>query len=114
VTSQLIANGKVPRPYLGIVSQPLSRALSAYYNLRDEAGALLDHGVVIQEVVAGSPAESVGLRVGDVIGAINDQAIDQDHALSNVLIRFKPGDKVTLTVYRAGQKLSVPITLGER
>jgi 2-alkenal reductase len=114
VTGQLIANGKVPRPYLGIVSQPLSRALSAYYNLRDENGALLDHGVVIQEVVAGSPAESVGLRAGDVIGSINDQTIDQDHALSNVLIRFKPGDKVTLTIYRAGQKLSVPITLGER
>jgi S1-C subfamily serine protease len=114
VTGQLIANGKVPRPYLGIVSQPLSRSLSAYYNLRDETGALLDHGVVIQEVVAGGPAESVGLRVGDVIGAINDQVVDQDNALSNVLIRFKPGDNVTLTIYRAGKKLSVPITLGER
>jgi 2-alkenal reductase len=114
VTGQLIATGKVPRPYLGIVSQPLSRSLSAYYNLRDENGALLDHGVVIQEVVAGSPAESVGLRVGDVIGAINDQVIDQDNAISNVLIRFKPGDNVNLTIYRAGQKLTVAITLGER
>jgi 2-alkenal reductase len=114
VTSQLIATGKVPRPYLGIVSQPLSRALSAYYNLRDENGALLDHGVVIQEVVANSPAEAAGLRAGDVIGAINDQTIDQDNALSNVLIRFKPGDSVDLTVYRAGQKMTVKITLGER
>jgi 2-alkenal reductase len=114
VTGQLIATGKVPRPYLGIVSQPLSRSLSAYYNLRDENGALLDHGVVIQEVVAGSPAEAVGLRAGDVIGAINDQVIDQDNALSNVLIRFKPGDSVDLTIYRDGQKLSIKITLGER
>lgn len=114
VTDQLIATGKVPRPYLGIISQPLSRALSAYYSLRDENGALLDHGVVLQEVVANSPAESAGLRVGDVIGAINDQPIDQENALSNVLIRFKPGDTVTLTVYRAGKKLSLSITLGER
>ena len=65
---------------------------------------MLDHGVLVQDVVAASPAETAGLRAGDVITAINDQTIDADNALSNVLTRFKVGDTVTLTVYRNGQK----------
>jgi 2-alkenal reductase len=114
VTEQLIASGKVPRPYLGIRSAVVSRALAAYYNLRDENGQLLDRGVVIQEVVAGSPAEGAGLRAGDVLVSVNDQNIDPDNALSNVLTRFKVGDTVTLTIYRDGKQLQSQATLAVR
>jgi 2-alkenal reductase len=113
VTGQIITTGRVARPYLGISSAPISRAIAAYYSLRDDKGALLDHGVLVQDVVAGSPADTAGLRAGDVIAAINDQTIDADNALSNVLTRFKVGDTVTLTIYRNGQKSQPKLTLAQ-
>lgn len=114
ISAQLIQNGRVPRPYLGVVSRPVTRMVASYYDLKDENGNLLETGVLIEEVAEGSAAEKVGLRAGDVITKINDFDLNEDHPLINVLTNFQPGAKVKLTVIRNGDLLTLDVTLGTR
>ncbi len=70
-------------------------------------------GALVREIVPNSPAERAGLQVGDIITAINDMPVDADHPLTMVLSEFKPGQRVTLKVWRAGQTRTINLTLGE-
>lgn len=70
-------------------------------------------GAVLQEVIAGSPAEQAGLKPGDVITAVNNTPINQNHRLVDIVGLHKPGDQVTLRVRRAGEALTLKATLGE-
>ena len=71
-------------------------------------------GVVVQEVVAGSPAELAGLRAGDVITQMDNVRLDANHLLSDLVAEHKPGDQVTFTLLRSGQSQTITVTLGER
>jgi len=97
IVDEIIATGSFTRPYLGIRTQ-----------------ATMD-GQGIVDVESGGPAETAGLQAGDVITAIDGQEIDADHPFINALIfDHKPGDVVSLTVDRAGDEVTVKVTLGER
>ncbi len=114
ITAQLISTGRVPRPFLGVQSRPITGQMSSYFDLHDENGNLLDHGVVIITVTPNSPAVASGIRVGDVITALDNQTLDETTSLTNALTHYKVGDKVTLTVIRNGKKLQIPVTLADR
>jgi S1-C subfamily serine protease len=105
VTQQLVNQGYVERPYLGIEYVAITPRLASAYDLP------ADHGVYVQRVVPGSPAAAGGLQEGDIITAINDQTIDEDNPLTNVLWRFHVGDQVTLTILHQGEELSADVTL---
>jgi len=70
-------------------------------------------GALVREVIPNSPAARAGLQVGDVITGINDVPVDADHPLTMVLSDFKPGQRVTLKIWRAGQTRTLDLTLGE-
>lgn len=70
-------------------------------------------GAMLQEVISGSPAEEAGLQIGDVITAVDGTPIDQNHRLVDVVGLYKPGDRVTLTVWRVGDTTTMRVTLGE-
>ncbi|HEX2906530.1 MAG TPA: PDZ domain-containing protein [Phototrophicaceae bacterium] len=70
-------------------------------------------GVLVGEVVADGPAAAAGLQVGDVITAINDEAVTVAN-IRDVLGTFAVGDTVTLSVTRDGKTLSLEATLAER
>ncbi len=70
-------------------------------------------GVVITQVVSGSPAAQVGLRQNDVITEINGQVLDTESALAQIVNQHKPGDTLSLTVLRGGSQITVQLTLGE-
>jgi S1-C subfamily serine protease len=93
--------------YLGVAFQPLDATVAQENNLTVTEGAL------IGEVVAGSPAETAGLQVNDVITAVNDEAVDEEHTLRDRLIAYEPEDTVTLTVLRDGETQDIQVTLGE-
>jgi 2-alkenal reductase len=114
ISSQLIQTGRVARPFLGIEGTAVTPMLANYYGLVDERGNLLDHGVLVQNVLPGTPAHTAGLRPGDVIIAVNDTTIDEEHPLINVLLDYQPGDTVRLTVLRDGRRLQMQVTLAER
>lgn len=97
IVDELIANGSVARPYLGIRTQQTQ----------------LGQGVM--SVEENGPAADAGLQAGDLITAIDGQEIDAEHPFINELIfDHKPGDQVTLTVERDGESIEIDVTLGER
>jgi S1-C subfamily serine protease len=114
VSAQLIANGRVLRPYLGVSSELITPRLAGANNLTDENGNVLDHGALITSVVQNTPASRAGLKQGDVVLKLNDIELDQDHPLINSLMSFKPGDQVTLQVLRSGKVITLKVTLGTR
>jgi putative serine protease PepD len=70
--------------------------------------------IVVFGILPGLTAADAGLRKGDVIIAIDDQAIDGRHPLENVLVQFDPGAAVTLTIVRAGTERNIEVELGSR
>lgn len=92
------------RAYLGIKYEDLSGQLATFFKV--------DAGILIKEVVEGTPAEAAGLRAGDVLVAWNDQEVVNSGDLSKVVRAGKRDDVVSLTVVRSGERLELPITLG--
>lgn len=114
VSSQILQTGSVPRPFLGVGTKPVNRGIASYYDLKDQNGNLITSGALIIEVTKGAAAEKAGLQPGDVIMKIDNYSLDENQPLVSVLTHYKPGDKVTLSVLRAGKLLQVPLTLGTR
>src|SRR5918994_2682502 len=85
VATELIADGKVEHAYLGV-------------SLEDDGPARL------QEVRGNSPADDAGLQTGDVVTAVDGESIDSGDDLRAAIDGKKPGDKITLTIQRAGNE----------
>jgi serine protease DegQ len=96
VASQIIAEGKVQRGWLGI------------------EGSSGSSGVVVGTVLPNSPAAAAGLTPGEVITAISDRKVSSMTALVVQLRKLKPGSTTTLVVERSGERRTVAVTLGER
>ncbi|NWG15822.1 MAG: PDZ domain-containing protein [Chloroflexi bacterium] len=72
-----------------------------------------DGGVLVREVAPDSPGEEAGIQQGDILKAINDQAVSPD-TIRDVLAAFAVGDTVTLSVERDGETLALEATLAAR
>ena len=122
VLNDLVTIGRVRRPALGIRSLPIGPELA------QEIGLPADYGVLIVQVVPGGAAERAGLRGGnqraylgntpimlggDLVVAIDGQAIEDQRDLSDVMNQHRAGDTVTVTIYRGKTKMDVKVTLGE-
>ncbi|MDR3575027.1 MAG: trypsin-like peptidase domain-containing protein [Anaerolineaceae bacterium] len=107
VANQIIAKGHISRPFLGISWQPISQDIAVFYNLP------VSYGVYVSQVQANSPADTAGVKEGDIITKINNTTLDDSHPYINTLYSFSPGDKVTLTIARGSQTLQIQVTLGE-
>lgn len=92
---------------LGVSFQTLNAELAAQNDLDVTEGAL------VMEVAADSPAEAAGLQVGDVITAVEGDAVDARRTLAERISAYDPGDTVALTVLRAGETLDIEVVLGE-
>jgi 2-alkenal reductase len=114
ITAQLMATGRVERPFLGVATRPISPVLSQYYDLKDANGQLLDRGVLVTEVTPGTGAARAGIQAGDVIVSIAGVPLDEDNPLVNVLMRHKPGETVEIEIIRDGKAQKIQATLGTR
>jgi S1-C subfamily serine protease len=70
-------------------------------------------GALVQEVIAGSPAAGAGVAIGDIITAVDGTPIDANHRLADVVSQYQPGDRVKITIWRAGDSKRITVTLGE-
>ncbi len=120
---QIRADGKARYAYIGVSSQAL------YPQLADKLGVPVDNGALISDVVDGGPADKAGLKGGgkeirfqaslvkiggDVITKVNGKPITRDDDFSERITRYRPGDTVTLEVYRGRDRRNVQVTLSER
>ncbi len=98
-------NGKIVRAGLGVVVQPLSPAMAKSFGLSSNQGALLS------DITPGGAADKGGLRSGDIVLAVNGNAIADSGDLVSQLYAHRPGDIVKLTIQRNGTQSEVPVTL---
>ena len=113
VINQLIKNGKITRPMLGVSLLDLSDVSSSQQQSVLNLPTSVTKGVVVMKVESGYPAANVGLQQYDVITAINGKKVTDAGDLKTVLYKYKVGDTVTLTYYRDGSKKTAKVELNK-
>jgi len=108
VMEDLIKTGKVTRGYLGVRPRNLDQELAKQFKVPDTAGAL------VQDVIAGGPADKAGIKNGDVIRKLNGQQVDDADQFTALVTNMNPGAEATLEILRDGQPMTIKATLGER
>lgn len=108
VLDDLIKNGSVSRPYIGVIIQDVTKDFADYYGLKEQKGAL------IGDVYPDSPAEKAGLLRGDVILSINDTQIESSNDVSDLISKTKINDKLMMTIFRGGNTQFISITIGKK
>jgi len=125
IVGQIEKSGKASHPWLGIGGIEVGKDMAKLLKLP------VDHGVMIAQVVPGSPAEKAGLKAssqslvnsqtgqripvgGDIIGKIDTISVLTMDDILNFVEKHKVGDRVTLEVYRGKEKKQVTFALGER
>jgi Do/DeqQ family serine protease len=104
----IIAFGRVRRPMLGVQLKSGLDETDAH-----ALGLSRPEGVLVNEVLPNSPAQAAGIKAGDVILAVNGKEVDAANEIQILIAEHKPGDSVTLTIFREGKKLSKSVTLTE-
>ena len=112
IAEQLIANGKVEHPFLGIrmasLTPEIKEQLKSEYNLDTNA----ESGVLIVDVVPNSPADKAGLKRGDVISTIGEQDVTLPKEVQKIVSKTQVGDDISLEVIRQNKNQDLAVTVG--
>ena len=123
IAHDLMTDGRVHQAFLGV------NTLGVGGNLAEALDLPAEDGLLVENTTKGGPAAVAGIRGGDryvragmqriaiggdLIVAADGQKVVSPFDLNIILNRKRPGDTVTLTLYRGGKKMDVPVTLGER
>jgi S1-C subfamily serine protease len=106
IIQELIDKGRIDRGFLGVTIVEITPALA------DSFGLAVDHGLGLQTVDAGSPADDAGLRAGDVVVEIAGQDVTNSGDLFRLLTEHRAGETVTVNYYRGQARGSAEVTLG--
>lgn len=105
---QLIANGQISAPYIGVTSEEITPAIAEANDLP------VDSGNYVAEVTPNSPADEAGLQEGDIITAIGGTQITLERPLGGIIIEeYVPGDQVQFTIIRDDAEETIDLTIGE-
>ena len=102
IITEIMEHGYVTRPSMGITVATVTQEFSQYFNW--------PLGAYVNSVEEGSCAETAGLRQGDIITALGDTEVTTANELIAAKNTYSPGDTAELTVYRAGETLTLTIT----
>jgi len=123
IANDLMTDGRVHRAFLGVETLPIGGWLGEALDLP------VKEGLLVERATKGGPAAAAGIQGGnrfaeagmrkiaiggDVIVAIDSQKVVSQLDVNLVLNHKRPGDNVTVTVYRGGKKMDIPVKLGER
>lgn len=112
IAEELMNNGKIQRPFLGVGLVEMSEIPQYYLQEQMKLPEDVKEGVVVGTVSPNSPADEAGLQQQDVIVSMNDQAITNASDLRKFLYtETEIGDEIDVTLYRAGEKVTVQIKL---
>ena len=107
IKEQIITEGKVTRGQLGVLISDLTNDVADYFDLDSTKG------VVVNEVVEGSPAQNAGLEAGDIILKINGRDVEGMGQLRNQIASIEPGTPIELVVNRRGNEKTLSVKIGE-
>ncbi|MFM8893671.1 MAG: Do family serine endopeptidase [Planctomycetia bacterium] len=105
VSGQLIAKGAVERGYLGVAIGPISAEMAGKLGVKSRKG------VLVTEVMEGTPAADAGVQDLDVITAFDDQAVDGPRSLQEIVERSALDKQHKLTVLRDGKPVTIAIAV---
>ena len=106
----LEAGKEIERPLIGISMLNVTDSYRLYqYNIRIDSD--IEEGVVIVGITSGSGADKAGLRVGDVITAVNGKSVSNAAYLRYQLYQYEVGETIQLTYNRDGKVRTTDITL---
>ncbi len=101
-----LKKGKIVRGWLGIMIQDITPELAKSFGIKN------DKGVLISDIVKGSPAEKAGLMRGDVILRFDDKEIENAHKLSQLAAATPPGTLTKIDFLRNGQEKTISLKVG--
>jgi serine protease Do len=105
VAQELLRYGRVNRPWTGLSAQTITREIANYLGLSEASGAIVD------QIVPDSPAESAGLRPGDIILQLHGKKIQSGDEVRAILKRARTGEHLPITVLRGEQVLKGDIAV---
>jgi Do/DeqQ family serine protease len=108
VLEQIVATGEVVRGWIGVEIQELTPELAASFGYRDASGAL------IAGVLRGSPADRAGVRPGDVLVALDGEAVRDSRAMLDMVAARSPGMHAVFRVRRGSEELDLDVEVGRR
>lgn len=108
IMEQIIATGSVKRGWLGLEPQDITPELARAFRLKQS------DGVIVADVLRDGPAWKAGVRVGDIVLKLNDQAVEDSQGFLNQIAPLEPGKTVGLSVLRAGKRLQLDVKIGTR
>ena len=108
VLEQIVETGAVTRGWMGVGVQDMTRELAESFKLPDIRGAL------ITEVFRGTPADKAGLRVGDILIAVEGKPVTHSAGMLNLVAELAPGAAATLKVVRDQKEMDLRAVIGRR
>ena len=113
VADRLVANGKVDHPYLGIQMAQITPEFHERLKASGESSKITEkEGVVIVDVVADSPAEKAGLKVGDTIKEVDGESVSKPDEIQKLVQNTRVGDELPVELVRDGKKVNMEIEVG--
>jgi serine protease Do len=108
VIDQIMDKGTVKRAYLGIILQPVDKELC------DALGLDKPEGILVSDVVKGSPAARAGLQQGDIITHYNGKLVKNVNKFRNDIALMNPGSSIELKILRNNKLQSIKVELGSQ
>ena len=105
IIESIVEKGYISKPYIGVSVTDVSQESQKFG---------LPKGAAVSSITEGSPAEASGLQLNDIITKVNDTEITSSSDLVAVVRACQVNETLTLTVYRMGQTIELPITVGEQ
>jgi Do/DeqQ family serine protease len=106
VIADLVKKGKVTRGWLGVGIQPLTPELAKSFGVSAE-------GVLVNQVMPKSPAENAGIKVGDLILALDGKPIKDPRELQRMIADTDIGKSIEVTILREKERRTVKVQIGE-
>ena len=108
VLEQIVQSGRVTRGWIGVGVQDMTRELSESFKLPQIRGTL------ITEVFRGTPADKAGVKLGDILVAVDGTPVTDSASMLNLIAGLNPGKQATIKVVRSQQETELKVLVGRR
>jgi serine protease DegQ len=108
VLEQIMQNGQVTRGWIGVGVQDMTSELSESFKLPEIRGAL------ITEVFRGTPADKAGIKLGDILVAVEGKPVTDSTSMLNLVAALSPGREAKLKVVRSQREQEIKVIIGRR